>query len=152
MKRKFRAVPGKGIVASTGIAASRRNVRRYVSGSTTEPDWSAIQEQLSADYEDYNDPFYEMTRATDYIVGLCEDVDSDMNLFIEPSVQGGSGGVWIMKEDTYDGLVSNYDYATFNDEIGDIVFEVSSAEEFKRRYREYLERLIAQHGEQESEV
>lgn len=144
MKRKFRAVPGKGIVASTGIAASRRSVRRYVSGSTT--DWSAIQEQLSADYEDYNDPFYEMTSATDYIDGLCKAVESAMNLFIEPSIQGGSGGVWIMKADTGDELVSNYDYTTFNDAIGDIVFEVSSAEEFKRRYREYLERLIARHG------
>lgn len=104
--------------------------------------WASVIKQLAADYEEVGDPMYEMTDSGEYIDTLCGQVHDKLNLYVEPSVQGGSGGVWIYDNATNETVVGGYDFETFDEEILDIAFSAKNATDFKRKYAQYLKSLI----------
>ena len=67
-------------------------MKRYIHANTMK--WKDVLEQLEYECEDC-DPLYEGTEAGEYINGLCGEVFNKMDIYVEPSIQGGMGGVWI---------------------------------------------------------
>lgn len=110
--------------------------------------WEGIQHSLESECEYYRDPIYEQTEAGLKIQYTCGDVESDMGIWLEPSIQGGQGGIWIYNtDDKY--LAGGIDYAEFNSDVIDMVLTSSSEEDFKREYRQYLEKQIKLHSDDE---
>lgn len=99
--------------------------------------WKSLVEHLTRD--DY-DPD-EQDDYTEFLDDVCRSIEDKMGLYIEPSVQGGQGGVWIYDNDTNDTLIEDYDYETFHDEIIDLAINSSSKKEFITKYKNYLEGL-----------
>lgn len=99
--------------------------------------WKSLVKHLTRD--DY-DPD-EQDEYTEFLDGVCLSVEEKMGLYVEPSVQGGQGGVWIYDKDTNETLVENHDYETFNEEIIDLAINSSSKKEFITKYKNYLEGL-----------
>lgn len=103
--------------------------------------WTSIIEQLEADCEE-GDPLYEQTNAGDYINSMCMEVEDKLGVWLEPSVQGGQGGIWIYENGTNETLAEDIDYASFNDAILDIAFDSKNMTQFKNAYRNYLKHLL----------
>lgn len=106
--------------------------------------WTSVLKQLEADCEKYGDPLYEQTEAGEYIQNKCIEVENSLGVWIEPSVQAGTGGVWIYSKDDDTALVEDYDYQTFNDGILDLVVRSSNLSEFKKKYKAYLKELLSE--------
>lgn len=116
--------------------------------STTDEDeqtlgtWEDVQNSLQSDFESGIDPIYRQTDAGSYIEGLCQDVESEMGVWLEPSIQAGNGGIWIYSSDDGRCIAEDIDYAGFNDTCIDLALRVNSEEEFKSAYRNYLKTQI----------
>ena len=96
--------------------------------------WRSLVKHLTS--EDYDAD--EQDEYTEFLDSVCMSVEEKMGLFVEPSVQGSQGGVWIYDNDTNDTLVEDYDYETFNEEITDLAINSSSKKEFITKYKDYL--------------
>lgn len=117
------------------------------SESSATSEWNKLQHSLESDC-DWCDPLYEETESGSKIQDTCGDVESDMGVWLEPSIQGGQGGIWIYNtDDEY--LAGGIDYAGFNSDVIDMVLTSSSEEDFKREYRQYLEKQIKLHSDDE---
>lgn len=104
-----------------------------------ESQWSELLEDLRSDFDQYiSDPLYEQTPAGSFVLDLCYSAEREMGIYLEPSVQGGQGGIWIYDENG--SLVADdIDYADFNNAILDLVFEVKNSTEFINKYKEMLQ-------------
>lgn len=101
--------------------------------------WSSVLSQLRRDLEDMNDPIYEQTSAGYYIASICGEVEDALNYYVEPSTQGGRGGVWIYDEaNNNEVIVRGYDFETFDSEIIDLALSSKNMTEFKKKYKNYL--------------
>lgn len=117
-------------------------MKKYVHASTDET-WQSLKDQLEMDCERYLDPFYEGTDAADKVLyDYQQPIEDELGIWLEPSVQAGTGGIWIYSSDDDETLASNVDYQNFNDHCLYLVFSSDSGEEFKEKYKEYLESLI----------
>lgn len=107
-------------------------------------EWSELLEELENDL-DWCDPLYEGTAAGETLEGLMFEVEKELDLYLEPSIQGGHGGIWINQGYEHaDGecLAEGIDYEGFNSDCCDIAFESNSPEEFQDGYRRFLQSLI----------
>ena len=103
--------------------------------------WSSIIKGVQNDIESgFDDPLYELTEAGEAITNICYEVEEKLNLYLEPSVQAGSGGIWIYDEDGTT-LAEGIDYAGFNKDVIDMAIESRSKKEFVAKYKEYLEHI-----------
>ena len=105
-------------------------------------EYDDVKQELEQESFDGIDSLYEGTEAGEYINSLCYPVEEELNLFVEPSVQAGRGGVWIYDNSTDDVLVKNYDYEDFNYECIELALDSSSPEDFKAKYKQYLETMV----------
>lgn len=109
------------------------------SSKSSRPKWSSIVSKLSKDVDEVGDPLYEQTDAGSYIESLCGEVEKNLNYYVEPSIQGGSGGVWIYDEgNDNEVVVEDYDFETFDSEIIDMALNSKNATDFKNNYKHYL--------------
>lgn len=109
---------------------------------TKTPKWSTIINQLQDDYREDLDPFYEQTEAAEYITSICNKVEEKLGIWLEPSIQGGQGGIWIY--DKNDNVIAEgIDFESFNDEVGNLAINSKNKTEFASKYKNYLEGLIA---------
>lgn len=99
--------------------------------------WKSLVKHLTSDNYDSD----EQDEYTEFLDNVCLSVEEKIGLFVEPSVQGGQGGVWIYDNDTNETLVEDYDYETFNEEIIDLAINSSSKKEFITKYKDYLKGL-----------
>ena len=117
----------------------------YNDGHISLDTWEDVKIQLGQDCENYGDPLYEQTDTGAHIEGLCQDVESDYGVWLEPSVQGGRGGIWVYTTDDDTCVAEAIDYEDFNSDVIDIALSSDSEEDFKNSYRVYLENSIEQH-------
>ena len=105
---------------------------------STNGEWKNIQTLLRNDAEDGVDSLYELTPAGEEISGLQVEVEDAEGVWLEPSIQNGEGGIWIYSSADDRELAGGIDYASFNESVVDIALDVSSSEEFKTKYRDFL--------------
>ena len=130
MKRRFRAVPGKGIVASTVVASLSNWPRDHYFWDFEIPeDMEAFEEAQEL-----------------YLNDIELSVADSLNLFLEPSVQGSRGGMFVYDESGADNDTIEVDYRNWCiDEIS-MAASSSSPEKFRAAFEAYLESLMEDAG------
>ena len=117
---------------------SSKKVVKASSGSRFEE----MKEQLDSEWQDSLDPLDERTVAGEYVIDLSVEVENELGIFSETSVQGGFGGVWFYDE-LGNELASDIDYQDFNEELIDCVLSASNEQEAKNKMKKYYEKLIS---------
>lgn len=107
--------------------------------------WKSIVRSLNQDIEDgTKNPLYDQTEAGEYILSICREVEGKLNLFVEPSIQGGQGGVWIYDESNdNEPILEGYDFATFDEEVIGLALQSKNMSQFKAAYENYLLSIIS---------
>ncbi len=98
--------------------------------------WKSIVSQLEKEAEYGTDSFYELTSAGDYVTGLCQEVEGKLDIFAEPSIQGGRGSIDFSHDEWGS---TSMDYQSFNDCVYEMAVESENQTEFKNRYEDFLE-------------
>jgi len=122
------------VVAKNPNVSNKQNSKRKT--------WKSIVNQLESESERGTDPLYEQTEAGEYIESLQNQIEEKLNVWLEPSIQGGHGGIWIRDSKDDSTLAENIDYEGFNETTLDIACDSKNKKEFMSRYESYLESLI----------
>ncbi len=131
--------------------AASRNPNTPKDGSTSSSDsWASLKRNLKSDTEDGVDPLYEQTEAGEQLQNICTAVEDKLGIWLEPSIQGGMGGIWFYSKDD-EILAENYDYETYNEEVIGLATESKTQKEFQSRYKQYLQDILNDTAYQPSE-
>lgn len=103
--------------------------------------WAYIVKELIDEFEYGGDPLYEDTEAGEYILEICHTVEEKSGVWLEPSVQAGSGIIDINDSET-DETLSTVDFQEFDLEVAGLASESKNKTEFSKKYKKYLESLI----------
>lgn len=103
--------------------------------------WKSVINQLDADLSEC-DPFYEQTEAAEQVQLIQEQVEDELGIWFEPSVQAGVGGIWIYSVDDDSVLAGNIDYQDFNNTVADLAINSKSKSDFKKKYKSFVRELI----------
>jgi len=106
--------------------------------------WKSIVNQIKSEGEDGRDSLYEQTNAGMYIEGLQNQVEDKLGVWLEPSIEGGMGGIWIYSNKDDSTLAENIDYEGFNEDVLDAACNSKNKTEFLKWYKSYLESLIGE--------
>lgn len=131
MKRKFTAIPGKGIFAGTRPSKRRSAIK------ASESNWIDEDDFYDMDPEE----FWEK-----YLSGAEWELSDELKIYIEPSIQGSQGSIYIFDESGEDNEEISVNYQDWIEHEQDIASESASEEEFKNTMREYIKGLIEDAG------
>lgn len=104
--------------------------------------WPKLISQLRNEAEDGVDSLYEQTSAGDEITSLCTDVENKLGIWLEPSIQGGQGGIWFYSSEDDSTLASDYDYQTYNDNVISIALDSKNVTEFRNKYKSFVQSIL----------
>lgn len=111
----------------------------YVAASLDfDNDWEVFKDLLAEDCETSYDPIYDLTECGEYLSDICMQVEEELGIWGEPSVQGGNGFIEWMTIDG-DEPVGSSSCPGINLDIVDLAFDANSEQDFINMYREYLE-------------
>lgn len=130
MKRHYTAVCGS-------TKTSRRPVRRIVASVD---DWDTVIDGLQDELDRYSDPIDLQTEYGSLLIGICEEVEKELGVWLEPSIQLGQGGLLVF--DANDNVVADCDYENFNSDVIDLALTADSESEFKKKYKDFLHYLM----------
>ena len=134
MKRHYKAVCGSRKM-------NKRPVRRIVASVD---DWDTVIDGLQDELDQYSDPIDEQTEYGSLLIGICEEVEKELGVWLEPSIQLGQGGLLVFDAD--DNVVADYDYADFNSAVIDLALSADSESEFKKEYKDFLHYLMDEYA------
>lgn len=125
----------------------RRFARKHLN-RTSDPSkpkrlsWPKLISQLRSEAEDGVDSLYEQTSAGNEITSLCTDVENKLRIWLEPSIQGGRGGIWFYSSEDDSTLASDYDYQTYNDNVLSIALDSKNVTEFRNKYKSFVQSIL----------
>lgn len=134
MQRHYTAVCGS-------IKTSRRPMRRVVASVD---DWSMLVEGLQNELDRYRDPIDLQTKYGSLLIGICEEVEEELGVWLEPSIQLGYGGLLVF--DANDKVVASCDYGNFNSDVIDLALTSDSESSFKKQYKDFLHFLMDEYA------
>lgn len=134
MKRHYTAVCGS-------TKTSRRPVRRIVASVD---DWDTVIDGLQNELDRYSDPIDLQTEYGSLLIGICEEVEKELGVWLEPSIQLGQGGLLVF--DANDNVVADCDYENFNSDVIDLALTADSESEFKKKYKDFLHYLMDEYA------
>lgn len=134
MKRHYTAVCGSRKM-------NKRPMRRVVASVD---DWDTVIDGLQDELDQYSDPIDEQTEYGSLLIGICEEVEQELGVWLEPSIQLGQGGLLVFDAD--DNVVADYDYADFNSAVIDLALSADSESEFKKEYKDFLHYLMDEYA------
>lgn len=79
-----------------------------------------------------------------YLAGPEDEVNKELQIFPEPSTQGGSGGMFIFDESEEDNEPFSIDFQDWCDSERDMAADSKNANEYKQQYRGFIESLISE--------
>jgi hypothetical protein len=104
--------------------------------------WPKLISQLRREAEDGIDSLYEQTSAGDEITSLCTAVENKLGIWLEPSIQGGQGGIWFYSSEDDSTLASDYDYQTYNENVLGLALQSKNVTEFRNKYRSFVQSIL----------
>ena len=126
MKRHYTAVCGSRKM-------NKRPMRRIVASVD---DWDTVIDGLQDELDQYRDPIDSQTEYGSLLIGICEEVEKELGVWLEPSIQMGQGGLLVFDAD--DNVVADCDYEDFNSDVIDLALSADSESEFKKKYKDLL--------------
>lgn len=100
--------------------------------------WKRLVADLEAEAEDGIDSIYEQTEAGEALEGVCAEVENQLGVWLEPSIQGGQGSIDILSSDD-DTRLGTLDFSDYTYEVCNMAASCSSKNSFKQQYAEYLD-------------
>lgn len=82
---------------------------------------------------------------------LETEVLDELGLWLEPSIQLNTGGIWIYTQEDDTTVLSGYDWETYVEYVVDIAAESEDDESFKQAYKSFIERIIDMNGVDDDE-
>lgn len=76
----------------------------------------------------------------EYIQSIQQDVEAELGVELEPSIQGGQGGMYAYTEDYGNEYIGSY--TDFCNQSLDLVLKSKSEKAFKSAYKDMLNELI----------
>lgn len=134
MKRHYTAVCGSRKM-------NKRPVRRIVASVD---DWDTVIDGLQNELDRYSDPIDLQTEYGSLLIGICEEVEKELGVWLEPSIQLGQGGLLVF--DANDNVVADCDYENFNSDVIDLALTADSESEFKKKYKDFLHYLMDEYA------
>ena len=113
---------------------------------SVETSWLEIQNKIALEQQEGINPFYDESAAGDYIYELMGKVETELDIEVLPSVQGGVGDVYIHLGSSYDNVdspVGPINFTTFCNELIDLVLEADNQNEFIRSYKENISAYLS---------
>lgn len=104
--------------------------------------WPKLISQLRREAEDGVDSLYEQTSAGDEISSFCTAVENKLGIWLEPSIQGGQGGIWFYSSEDNSTLAADYDYQTYNENVISLALQSKNATEFKNEYESFVQSIL----------
>lgn len=108
--------------------------------------WKSLRSELKKQIYEGQDPLYEETQAGMSLLNICTEVEDELDLFVEPSVQGGYGKIFIYNKTSGDRLPDSesegIDFNEFNIKILKEAEKSTTENKFKSWYKSYLKALI----------
>lgn len=98
--------------------------------------WKKVKDSIKQSLDDGIDPFYEETDAAMYVETIMQKVEEQEDIFLEPSIQAGRGGMFFYHGDKQTG---EQDYQEFNQTIAEMVLDCSGPKEFSSYYSSMLD-------------
>lgn len=104
---------------------------------------SMIAKIKSLDWDDISyDEMFDIE--ADYLDGLEDDALDEMGLWIEPSIEGNHGGVWIYTKENDDTVVDGYDYGSYVHSVIGLALDSNDDEDFKNSYKDFISSIMQQ--------
>lgn len=117
----------------------KKPANNYVKCSTS--NWPTREEWFSTDlYED------EEYMWASYLQEPEDRVNSEFQIFPEPSIQGHRGGMFIFDKSGNDNESIHVEINDWWDAEIDMAANSSSEEEYEHKYRDYIEQLLQDNG------
>jgi hypothetical protein len=123
------------------VLAESRQIEQAEHSRKKRITYKDIVSMLHDDLYDGADPLYEDTDAGSYIISLCHEVEEQLGVWLETSIQSGQGSITIFDMDD-NALVADIDFAEFDNEVINIALDSQSPSKFKRKYTSYLKHLL----------
>lgn len=123
--------------------AIKQRTGKDTSKSIRKSPWMSLMNKLQSELEEGIDPLYEQTSVGEELDTVCRSVEDKLGVYLEPSIQGGFGGIWIYSKEDDSTLVENYDYQDYNDEVINIALNSKTKREFQTNYKQFLQSIIA---------
>lgn len=134
MKRHYTAV-------CSSRKMNKRPMRRVVASVD---DWDTVIDGLQNELDRYSDPIDLQTEYGSLLIGICEEVEKELGVWLEPSIQLGQGGLLVF--DANDNVVADCDYENFNSDVIDLALTADSESEFKKKYKDFLHYLMDEYA------
>lgn len=132
----------KGVAANPNAPADlRKSFPAYTPSASSKPKamtWKRLVADLEAEAEDGIDSIYEQTEAGEALEGVCAEVEKQLGVWLEPSIQGGQGSIDILSTDD-DTRLGTLDFGDYTYEVCNMAASCSSKNSFKQQYAEYLD-------------
>ena len=74
-----------------------------------------------------------------YLAGPEDEVNKELQIFTEPSIQGGMGGMFIFDESGHGYKSFSIDFRDWCDRERDMAAESNNADEYKQKYKDFVE-------------
>lgn len=115
---------------------------KYIDIGSTENtvDWAEIINELESEIDDNINSIYEQTSAGSYIDDIAQEVESDMGIRGEPSIQGGMGSIIFYNED--DDVIYEADYEEFCNDIIDLAMDSESEQSFRSKLSSMYKQFV----------
>jgi len=134
MKRHYTAV-------CSSRKMNKRPMRRIVASVD---DWDTVIDGLQNELDRYSDPIDLQTEYGSLLIGICGEVENELGVWLEPSIQLGQGGLLVF--DANDNVVADCDYEDFNSDVIDLALTADSESEFKKKYKDFLHYLMDEYA------
>ena len=143
MKKTYKAVP-----STKKVTASKKLKNRRIVSSDDE--FSRMQSELAALTDEYSNPLYSSEDdCVAYFEGISYQVEEEMGLYVEPSVQAGEGDVWIFRDNAC--VAEGIDYEDFCYSLMNIYLESSSPADVKLQVGNYYESLLEEYAPEDED-
>jgi hypothetical protein len=107
-------------------------------------DWDTVIDGLQNELDRYSDPIDLQTEYGSLLIGICGEVENELGVWLEPSIQLGQGGLLVF--DANDNVVADCDYEDFNSDVIDLALTADSESEFKKKYKDFLHYLMDEYA------
>lgn len=100
--------------------------------------WLDVQNQIALEQQEGINPFYDESAAGNYVLELMGKVETELDVEVVSSVQGGYGDVYIHLGDTYadsEEPIGPFNFTEFSNEMINLVLEADTESAFIDTYR-----------------
>ena len=127
-------------VANNPNYSSRNSIDEEVSDTSLKDTQDSIATVHQLNESDGEFDMFDIEES--YLSELENECLDQLGLWLEPSIQGNQGGIWIYTQGDDETVLEGYDYESYVEKCIDIALDSDNEEEFKSRYTQFINSII----------